>query len=223
MTIVATKVSKIFGLEKTKALDDVSLKIEPGEFIALTGRSGSGKSTMLYVLSSLDLPTQGKVEVDGADLAKMKSRELHQFRNRKIGFVFQFHYLLPELTAFENVLMPAVKAGEREQRSERAKELLTQFGLADKFKRLATQLSGGEQQRVAIARALIMEPKYLFADEPTGNLDLANGEIVMDILRRANTEQKMTVILVTHESDFASRASRSINLLDGRISDEPRA
>lgn len=223
MTIVATEVSKIFGLEKTKALDDVSLKIEPGEFIALTGRSGSGKSTMLYVLSSLDLPTHGKVEVDGADLAKMKSRELHQFRNRKIGFVFQFHYLLPELTAFENVLMPAVKAGEREQRSERAKELLTQFGLADKFKRLATQLSGGEQQRVAIARALIMEPKYLFADEPTGNLDLANGEIVMDILRRANTEQKMTVILVTHESDFASRASRSINLLDGRISDEPRA
>lgn len=217
MGIVASNVSKIFGKEHTRALDDVSLQIEQGEFIALTGRSGSGKSTMLYILSSLDMPTSGSITVNGVDLAKMRKAALHEFRNRQVGFVFQFHYLLPELTAIENVLMPAVKAGQREARREYGESLLKEFGLENKMQRLATQLSGGEQQRVAIARALIMNPKYLFADEPTGNLDSINGETVMGILKKANKEENMTVVLVTHEADFAAQAGRQIHLIDGRV------
>lgn len=217
MSIVVHHVSKIFGIDQTKALDDVSFRIEQGEFIALTGRSGSGKSTMLYVLSTLDSPTLGTVEINGLDSAKMKKTVRHRFRNLEIGFVFQFHYLLPELTALENVLMPAVKAKQYQQRLPRARMLLEHFDLGGKINRLATQLSGGEQQRVAIARALIMEPKYLFADEPTGNLDTVNGEIVMKILQKANREQNMTVVLVTHETDFAALADRQIKLIDGHI------
>lgn len=217
MSIVATNITKVFGKDKTVVLNNVSFRIEKGEFVALTGRSGSGKSTMLYIVSSLDNPTSGTIEIDGADVGRMRSGPLHRFRNLYVGFVFQFHYLLPELTALENVLMPALKAGQREKRIERAKWLLSQFGLEQKFNRLATQLSGGEQQRVAIARALIMEPRYLFADEPTGNLDSINGETVMGILQETNKKDKMTIVLVTHEPDFAARADRQIHLADGRI------
>lgn len=217
MSIEVRNIVKIFGVEQTRALNDVSLTIKEGEFVSLTGRSGSGKSTLLYIMSSLDFPTEGTVELAGKNLAKMRSIELHEFRNTHIGFVFQFHYLLPELTALENVLMPAVKNRTQIERTDYAIELLTQVGLAHKLHRLPRQLSGGEQQRVAIARALLMNPKYLFADEPTGSLDSVNGETVMQILKEINKKHNMTIVLVTHESDFAAMAQRQIHLADGKV------
>jgi putative ABC transport system ATP-binding protein/lipoprotein-releasing system ATP-binding protein len=190
-------VTKTFGIDHTVALSDVNFEIADGEFVSLTGRSGSGKSTLLYVMSSLDKPTSGKVHVDGVDTAKMRSSALHAMRNLKMGFVFQFHYLLPELTAIENVLMPAMKTKQHEAKRGFGEELLAHFGLK--------------------ARALIMQPKYLFADEPTGSLDSVNGETVMGILREINQSQKTTIVLVTHEPDYAAYANRTIHLIDGRL------
>lgn len=217
MTIEAMRIDKAFGDPPTYVLREISFTIASGEFVALTGRSGSGKSTLLYILSSLDVPSDGTVVIDGRDLVKLSPRELHAFRNRELGFVFQFHYLMPELTAIENVLMPALKAGEMKARREPAARLLDEFGLEGKHDRLPRHLSGGEQQRVAIARSLIMGPRYLFADEPTGSLDTANGETVMRILENVNREAGTTVILVTHDSGFAARARRRIHLADGRV------
>jgi len=217
MTIEAMRIDKAFGDPPTHVLREISFTIASGEFVALTGRSGSGKSTLLYILSSLDVPSEGTVVIDGRDLARLSQRELHAFRNRELGFVFQFHYLMPELTAIENVLMPALKAGEMKARREQAARLLDEFGLEGKHDRLPRHLSGGEQQRVAIARSLIMGPRYLFADEPTGSLDTANGETVMRILEKVNREAGTTVILVTHDSGFAARARRRIHLADGRV------
>jgi putative ABC transport system ATP-binding protein/lipoprotein-releasing system ATP-binding protein len=168
-------------------------------------------------MSSLDNPTSGSVEIDGHNVAKIKSRVLHALRNELIGFVFQFHYLLPELTSLENVLMPAIKTKRAKEKTALAKELLVRFGLGAKFGRLPRQLSGGEQQRVAIARALVMQPRFLFADEPTGNLDSINGETVMGILKEINAKQKTTIVLVTHEPDFAALAPRQVQLADGRV------
>ncbi len=217
MALVLKDVGKSFGQPPTTVLRDISLNVADGEFIALTGRSGSGKSTLLYVVSTLDTPSRGTVEIDGIATSQMSSREMHQFRNQRMGFVFQFHYLLPELTALENVLMPALKSGGGAVREPKARGLLAEFGLGDKLRRLPSQLSGGEQQRVAIARALIMDPKYLFADEPTGNLDSVNGDLVMDLIQRANKERGTTVIMVTHDPDYASRAGRRVHLIDGRV------
>ncbi len=188
-----------------------------------TGRiRAPGKSTLLYLLSSLDVPSEGKVEIDGNDLARMPGEEIYRFRNQRMGFVFQFHYLLAELTSLENVLLPARKTDQEAQRRAYAESLLEQFGLTDKMDRLPRQLSGGEQQRVAIARALVMEPSYLFADEPTGNLDSANGDIVMNIIRDINRRHHMTVVMVTHDPDFANLAGRQIRLVDGRIAEPER-
>ncbi|NTV29205.1 MAG: ABC transporter ATP-binding protein [Candidatus Omnitrophica bacterium] len=217
MAIIARHIGKEIGTPATRVLTDISLEIKDGEFVALTGRSGSGKSTLLYLLSSLDTPSEGKIEISGRDLQGISSEELYLFRNQEMGFVFQFHYLIAELTAVENVLMPTVKQGKKEQRRPAAEALLEQFDLKDKAHRLPRQLSGGEQQRVAIARSLIMEPKYLFADEPTGSLDSVNGDIVMKIFSDVNSQKKTTVILVTHEPDFAQLAQRQIHLKDGRV------
>ncbi len=217
MAIVAAHVSKRFGAPPVAALTDISLRIGDGEFVSLTGRSGSGKSTLLYILSSLDLPSEGKVEIDGTDLATMPPEDLYRFRNERMGFIFQFHYLLAELNAIENILMPARKFRQELARQPYAKALLEQFGLADKMHRLPRQLSGGEQQRVAIARALIMQPRYLFADEPTGSLDSVNGDIVMGIIREVNRTEKTAVVMVTHDPDFANLAQRQIRLMDGRV------
>jgi len=217
MSIEALDVKKIFGIPPTEVLKGISFKINSGEFVSLTGRSGSGKSTLLYILSSLDSPSQGQVKLDGKDVYSLTPSELHKFRNEKMGFVFQFHYLLPELSSLENVLMPTIKTHQRESKRKRAQELLGQFGLGDKLDRLPRQLSGGEQQRVAIARALIMEPEYLFADEPTGNLDSVNGEVVMKLLRQINDDFKTTIVMVTHDPDFASMAKRQIYLVDGKV------
>ncbi len=217
MSIVARKVGKVVGEPPTRILSDISLQIADGDYVCLTGRSGSGKSTLLYLLSTLDNATEGRVEILGQDIGRMNKQELNRFRNEKMGFVFQFHYLIAELNALENVLLPARKYGKEAAKRRRAKTLLEQFGLGDKLHRLPRQLSGGEQQRVAIARALIMEPRYLFADEPTGSLDSANGEAVMAIIKEANEKSKTTVVLVSHDPDFAALARRQIHLVDGKI------
>jgi lipoprotein-releasing system ATP-binding protein len=217
MAIELRAVTKSFGTPPTQVLKNIDLSIQDGEFVALTGKSGSGKSTLLYIISTLDAPTTGGVFIDGSAVSEMPSREIHAFRNQNLGFVFQFHHLLPELSALENVLMPARKAKQTTQVEPYARELLRDFGLEDKLGRLPRQLSGGEQQRLAIARALVMKPKYLFADEPTGNLDSANGEIVMKLLERANREFGTTIMMVTHDPDFAARARRQVHLLDGAV------
>ncbi len=216
--IQAIDICKSFGEPEVQILHPLNFKIPDGEFVSITGRSGSGKSTLLYILSSLDLPSSGKLLIENQDVTKMSELEIHQFRNHKMGFVFQFHYLLPELTAIENVLMPARKSGQHIAKGDYGMYLLEQFGLDEKAHRLPKQLSGGEQQRVAIARALIMQPKYIFADEPTGNLDSVNGEIVMEILQNISKKQGATVIYVTHDPDFANLATMKIKLADGRLS-----
>jgi len=217
MTIIAKNVMKRFGTPATTVLSNISLSIDEGEFIAITGRSGSGKSTLLYILSSLDTPSDGQIEIDGQTITTMKSDTLNRFRNEKLGFVFQFHYLIAELTAIENVLLPAKKCGREKELLPYAHHLLNEIGLQGKENRLPRHLSGGEQQRVAIARALVMKPKYLFADEPTGALDSINAEMVMNTIKKANTTDKTTIVLVTHDSGFASQARRQIHLVDGQI------
>jgi len=218
MGIKIEHISKKFS--NATVLKNISLQIEKGEFVSLTGKSGSGKSTLLYLMSSLDFPSEGSITIDGFPLGSLSQRELHVFRNREMGFIFQFHYLLPEFTALENVLMPARKAGVLQEKEKFAKELFRRFDLEEKMNELPGRLSGGQQQRVAIVRAMIMKPSYLFADEPTGALDSTNGKIVMDIFRRINREEKTTVVLVTHDNEFASFATRRIVLVDGEIQSE---
>lgn len=217
MSIEAKNVGKTVGDPAVKILSDISLVINDGEFVSLTGKSGSGKSTLLYILSSLDSPSAGSVLISDNDLNKMESENLYRFRNEEMGFVFQFNYLIAELSALENVLMPTMKLNKKSELRSYGETLLEQFGLKDKMHRYPRQLSGGEQQRVAIARALIMKPKYLFADEPTGSLDSTNGEVVMGIIKNANKDQGTTVVLVTHDQDFADLANRTIRLVDGKI------
>ena len=217
MALIATLINKSFGEPPVHVLKDISLKIEDGEFVALTGRSGSGKSTLMYILSSLDNPTSGTVEISGKNLTSMSEEDLHQFRNEQLGFVFQAAYLIAELNVVENVLMPTFKVKQQIERRSKAEHLLEVFGLKDLMLRLPRQLSGGEQQRVAIARALIMDPKFLFADEPTGALDSISGDNVMKIIKDINHINKTTVIMVTLDPDFAKEAGREIVIADGRV------
>ena len=221
MGISAQGLGKVVGDPPTRILTGVNLEVAQGEFVALTGRSGSGKSTLLHILGSLDNASEGSIRVDGRELGGLKGAALDGYRNRHMGFVFQFHYLLAELNALENVLMPAKKAGESAHRRAFAASLLSRFGLDGKFDRLPRQLSGGEQQRVAIARALIMEPRTLFADEPTGSLDSVNGGVVMDIIRDCNQRLGTTVILATHDADIAAAAGCRIHLADGKVVPAP--
>lgn len=217
MGIVGKGIIKEFGEPPTRVLHGIDVKIENGEFVSISGKSGSGKSTLLYILSSLDNPTQGDILIDGANIAQLDDEALHDFRNRHVGFIFQFHYLLPELTALENVLLGPRNLGQHDQMMERAMELMISFDIEDQAHKIPSQMSGGQQQRVAIARSLIMSPRYLFADEPTGNLDTANGQMVMDILRQENKTKGTTIILVTHEPDYSSLADREIFLVDGHV------
>ncbi len=207
---------KEFGVPPHRILHALDIDIQNGEFVSISGKSGSGKSTLLYIISTLDLPTMGTVEIDGINIAKMTSDEVHAFRNHKVGFIFQFHYLLPELTAIENILLPARNLNCMDEKMSTAKELLERLGMSNKENSYPAQMSGGEQQRIAIARALILSPKYIFADEPTGNLDTENAEIVMNLLKQVNATGT-TVCLVTHDPDFAAMASREIYLKDGRL------
>ncbi|MCB1303522.1 MAG: ABC transporter ATP-binding protein [Leptospiraceae bacterium] len=198
-------------------LKGLNLTISDGEFVSITGRSGSGKSTFLYCVSALDTVSSGQVRIGGRDIHALDEREIHRFRNEEMGFVFQFHYLLPELTALENVLMPARKQNKQDSMRDDALELMEKFEVLHAKDRKPSQMSGGEQQRVAIARALIMKPSLLFADEPTGNLDSVNGQTVLSIIEQINHEMGVTVLMVTHEPDYAAMAHRELEFSDGTI------
>jgi len=212
-----THLEKELGAQKSLVLKDLSFEVESGEFVSLTGKSGSGKSTLLYILSTLDWPTRGHVFYGDKDVQALSAKELHKLRNEKVGFVFQFHYLLPELTALENVLMPARKAGIAKEKENFAKELLASVGLGDRMNHLPRELSGGQSQRVSIARSLIMNPQFLFADEPTGSLDSVNSALVFDIFKKINNEFKTTIVMVTHDPDMAKATDRQIYLIDGQV------
>ena len=215
--IQANSIFKKFSPDGEPIIKGIDLKINDGDFISMMGRSGSGKSTLLYLLSTLDRSFEGSVLYDGLDIKAMDVKKIHELRNKEIGFVFQFHYLLNELSAIENILLPARKANQLVEKESFARELLSQIGLADKSDRLPSNLSGGEQQRVAIARALVMQPKYIFADEPTGNLDSVNGKMVLDLFEKFNQEYGTTIIYVTHDKEFGERAPSKIKLVDGVI------
>jgi putative ABC transport system ATP-binding protein len=202
-------------------LEDITLAIRPGEFVAIVGPSGSGKTTLLGLLAGLDLPTRGTVRVDGTDLAALDEDGRAQVRREKIGFVFQSFQLIPTLTALENVEVPLELRGERPD--GRARDLLARVGLEGRLGHYPAQLSGGEQQRVALARAFSTRPRYLFADEPTGSLDTATGREVERLLETLNAESGTTLVLVTHEAELASRASRTIRLGGGRLVEDTGA
>ncbi len=217
----AMEVTKEFHMGKVvvRALRGVSLKIEAGEVVAIVGPSGSGKSTLLGLLGGLDTPTAGRVEVDGVDITNMGENQLADIRSAKIGFVFQTFNLIPTLTALENVALPAQFARGRNKvrPTRRARELLTALGLGDRLKHRPAELSGGEQQRVAIARAMVNRPALILVDEPTGNLDSASGERVLEALEQARSETGTTLVLVTHDPSAASHAGRTLRLQDGQI------
>jgi len=202
-------------------LEDITLAIRPGEFVAIVGPSGSGKTTLLGLLAGLDLPTRGTVRVDGTDLAALDEDGRARVRREKIGFVFQSFQLIPTLTALENVEVPLELRGERPD--GRARDLLARVGLEGRLGHYPAQLSGGEQQRVALARAFSTRPRYLFADEPTGSLDTATGREVERLLETLNAEAGTTLVLVTHEAELASRASRTIRLGGGRLVEDTGA
>lgn len=216
-----TEVTKEFHTGKVvvHALRGVSLEIEAGEVVAIVGPSGSGKSTLLGLLGGLDTPTAGRVEVDGVDITNMGENQLADIRSAKIGFVFQTFNLIPTLTALENVALPAQFARGRNKvrPTRRARELLTALGLGDRLKHRPAELSGGEQQRVAIARAMVNRPALILVDEPTGNLDSASGERVLEALEQARSETGTTLVLVTHDPSVASHAGRTLRLQDGQI------
>ncbi|HET9136380.1 MAG TPA: ABC transporter ATP-binding protein [Candidatus Kapabacteria bacterium] len=216
----ATKVNKFFSEgEDFHVLKDVSISIAQGEFVSIIGKSGSGKSTLLYLLSTLDTSYSGEIAINGKVLGGMNQNELAALRNECIGFVFQFHFLLPEFTALENVMLPALKLGKysKTEIEDRAMNILAKMDMQDFAQKLSSKLSGGQQQRVAIARALINEPLIIMADEPTGNLDTHNTEIVFEIFRNVVSELGNTIIAVTHDPDFAARSDRTIELVDGRV------
>jgi putative ABC transport system ATP-binding protein len=208
------------GSKQVRALDGVSLSVEAGDFLGVVGRSGSGKSTLLNLLAGLDRPTAGSIWIDGRDLAKMDGNQLAEHRQRTVGVVFQFFYLVPVMSALDNVALAMAFAGlSRKERRERARDLLGQVGLGERADHLPSELSGGEQQRVAIARALANNPRFILADEPTGNLDSTTAEEILSIFETLH-KQGRTIICVTHETDLIERlATRFITLKDGRLAD----
>ena len=207
------------GTVPVTLVQDINLDIEAGEFIAVTGPSGSGKSSLLYLLGLLDRPTQGEVWLEGRATREFNDHELAALRLTKLGFVFQFHFLLPEFSVLQNVMLPMRKAARLtfHEIRERAEGLLVQLGLETCIKKMPDQLSGGERQRVAIARALANDPLVLLADEPTGNLDTKSGALVFDIFERLAAEEGRSVITVTHDPRLAARTQRQVTLVDGRI------
>jgi len=204
---------------KFKVLDDVSFQAYKGEFLTLVGKSGSGKSTLLYCLSTMDTRYEGELHILGENVTGKKTDYLAEIRNHHIGFVFQFHYLLPEFTCLKNVMIPALRLGNRsfEEVEEKAYQKLEMLGLKEQALKPASKLSGGQQQRVSIARALINDPQLILCDEPTGNLDSKNTQIVFDIFKQLSQEYNQTIIAVTHDNDFAKASDRTIELADGKI------
>jgi ABC-type lipoprotein export system ATPase subunit len=217
-SIICRNVTKTFLSPPLTVLKSISINIKKGSFVSVMGRSGSGKSTLLYAISGLDDITSGQVILEGEDIHAMGASAQNRFHNLKTGFVFQHHYLLPELTAIENILQPAVKAKQEKKRTEYAVFLMETFGIKHRMKNIPAKMSGGEMQRTAIARALIMDPLILFADEPTGNLDSENSEIVLDIFSRINKEKNTTILMVTHDAEYAKLGDREIVMVDGVIS-----
>ncbi len=204
-----------------RALDNANLRIKKGEFVAIVGPSGSGKSTLMHLIGLLDTPSLGTLLIDGKDVTKMSDKERSEMRNRMLGFVFQYHHLLPDFTALENVIMPLLIAGKsRKEAQEIAENLLKEVGLGDRMDHKPGELSGGQSQRVAVARALSCSPAIVLGDEPTGNLDTKTGDLIYELLRRLNREYSQTFIVVTHNEDLASKADRIIRLVDGKITDQ---
>lgn len=206
------------GNTTTRALKDVSIKVLKGEFVSIMGQSGSGKSTLLYILGGLDTPTRGTVSMNGVDISKFNDEKMSKIRRQKIGFVFQFYNLIPNLNVEENIMLPLLLDGKktRDYRKQ-LNEILEVVGLTDRRKHTPRELSGGQQQRVAIARALIGSPEILFADEPTGNLDSATGAEIMDLLRAINQDSGQTILMVTHSPEAAKSSNRVITVKDGMI------
>jgi len=208
------------GMGEVTVLRGIDLDIARGERVAVVGASGAGKTTLMHILGGLDRPSQGEVFFEGQDILSLKGQELDRFRNSTIGFVFQFHQLLPEFSALENVMMPALIAGQRRRSAaETAEELLGEVGLGHRLTHKPGQLSGGEQQRVAIARALVMGPQLLLADEPTGNLDSGTSDDIFRLLDRLHQGRGLTMVIVTHSERLASRLDRVVHMVDGRLKD----
>ncbi len=214
-----TKIYRLGG-EEIRALDDVTLDIESGEFISIIGPSGSGKSTLMHILGCLDSPTSGSLLLDGTMIHNASPRQLAAIRNQKIGFVFQFFNLLPKLNVLQNVELPMVYSGQSaRKRRERALEALKLVGMENRSKHRPVAISGGQQQRAAIARALVNNPRIIFADEPTGNLDSHTGEVILELFRKLNAEGR-TIVLVTHDPEIAAVTPRRIEIRDGKIAPE---
>jgi len=218
--------TKVYGRKSSafKALNDIDLTIKKGETVAIIGKSGSGKSTLMHVLALLDRPTSGKVIVEGKDSSSFKQRQLNNLRNSRFGFVFQQFFMNPNDTVLENVMLPLTIAGvSRRERKRRAIDALKIVELEDKIKARANDLSGGQKQRVCIARAIINNPEIIFADEPTGNLDSATGDRIINLLFDLNREKGITLIIVTHDEDIAAMCARQIQLKDGVVENDTGA
>jgi len=214
--IVGENIRKKYG--SLEVLKGVGLAIEASEIVSIVGASGAGKSTLLHILGSLDKPDTGKVQINNTDIFELKAKQLAKFRNQHIGFVFQFHNLLPEFTALENIALPALLAGKPQKEAyTQANRLLEMLGLAERAKHLPSELSGGEAQRVAVARALINQPKVVFADEPSGNLDSKNAESLHKLFFQIRQDFQTTFVIVTHSPSLAQMADRTIRLQDGLI------
>lgn len=220
LIVNATNITKSFndGLVVVDVLKGVNFSVKKGEFVAIMGKSGAGKSTLLYQLSLLDSPTSGSILLDGNNIDDWDTAARTKFRLHTLGYVFQDYSLLPDLTAMENVMIPLLMQGvERKQAIQRAHDVLEGVGLTQQAKHLPSELSGGEQQRVSIARAIVHKPKIVFADEPTANLDLASSKVVMDIFKKLNKEEGLTIVMVTHEEDYGQMADRIVRLSDGLV------
>ncbi len=206
------------GKREIQVLKGIDLSVQGGEFVAIVGPSGAGKSTLLHILGTLERPTSGTIMIDGIDGGRMNQKERAGLRRGRIGFVFQFHHLLPGFTALENVMMPLLIEGKQGKAAEDpAHDLLNQLGLSERLTNKPAELSGGEQQRVAVARALVTNPSVILADEPTGNLDRVTGKMLEDDLIRFARERNAAVVVVTHNEEWAARADRVLKLVDGRI------
>lgn len=218
--LIAKGISKYFyDPEKFQVLKSIDLSVQRGEFLSLVGKSGCGKSTLMYVLSTMDTDYEGQLEIADDNLTGKDQNYLSDFRNKHIGFVFQFHYLLPEFTALQNVMIPALKLGRyaRKEIEERAYEKLNILGVKDQALKPTNKLSGGQQQRVAIARALINDPDLIMGDEPTGNLDSYNTHLIFDIFQELTHKYHQTIIAVTHDDEFARKSDRTVEMSDGKI------